>query len=858
MKIISKIGSLLLSCFILFQYQVIHAQGFTIAGNWKVSFEDKKEFSTAELNDTEWEELPGLKWSDDHKTTANRVLWIRKTVVIPSSLQSEFEKTGLLTLSMGKIQQSDDTYLNGKKIGSTGSGDSRRNYLINKDDILWDKENKIAIRVRHWGTFAMSITPKFVAASPDHFFVYSSGLKNSDSKLPILKKDLVYQLSVTNKAFKTVGATVNAEFFNFDGIKIHSAQKEVLLAVGNNAIEFQYNSSSSFLKIIYTLSIPGYQYKKEWKSEFGYDNLVYKSVLPVVLYKASQKYVPADLGKQVIGGWLGEKIKANTEKRLFKVDEDALLAGFINRPGNHSWIGEHAGKFLEAACNAYAGKADPALKIQIDRTAQQLIAAQLPDGYLGTYEMDSHWTSWDVWSHRYDLMGLLRYYELSGFKPALTSCEKIANLLMQTFGTEKGQRDIVKAGGHVGMAATCILESMAELYRFSGDKKYLDYCHFVVKSFDNPNGPRIITTLDSIGRVDKVANAKAYEMLSNLLGVLKLYRLTNDQQFLKPVSTAWNDITKNRLYITGTTSSFEHFQDDQVLPATNKDNMGEGCVTTTWVQFNYQLLCITGEMKYLDELERSVYNHLTGAENPQTGCVSYYTPLVGVKPYGCSITCCMSSVPRGIAMIPLFVNGKIDNKPSFLFYQPGTYSTTVANNATVSFTTVTNFPSEGNISISVDKSITAAYPIDFRKPYWAEDFSIIINGKKQLVNNTATVSIKRIWKKGDKVLISFNMPTIVLDGGKSYPGQVAFQRGPQVLAFDKNINGFAVEGVRIDSKNIQLQPALTALPAGWIGGEAFQLKATENNKDKSIILVPYADASQTGGDITTWIKKDTQ
>ncbi len=283
--------------------------------------------------------------------------------------------------------------------------------------------------------------------------------------------------------------------------------------------------------------------------------------------------------------------------------------------------------------------------------------------------------------------------------------------------------------------------------------------------------------------------------------------------------------------------------------------MGEGCVTTTWIQLNYQLLCISGEMKYVDELERSVYNHLTGAENPQTGCVSYYTALMGVKPYGCSITCCMSSVPRAIAMIPLFANGKINNEPSFLFYQPGKYTATAANNAVVSFTSVTNFPSEGKIAITVDKTAGAAYAINFRKPYWAEGFSILVNGKKQETGNAGSVSVKRRWKAGDKIAVTFNMPVMVSDGGKSYPGQIALQRGPQVLAFDNNINGFAVDAVRIGSESIELQNAAPVLPPKWIGGEAFQLKATVNSIEKKIVLVPYADAGQNAGVVATWIKK---
>lgn len=833
---------------------IAKAQEFVVQGPWKVTFEDKSEFSKMQYNDYSWEELKELKWSDDHKTTANRTLWIRKKVIIPSSLQSEFKKTGLLTLSMGKILQTDDTYLNGKLLGSTGSGDTYRNYLVAQEDILWDKENTIAIRVGHWGSFKISKIPVFTAAAPANFFTYKTSLKNGDSKAPIQNKELDYQLIVVNKSPNVIAGVIQADFYNFQGNKIYTEKKQTSLAVGENQIGFPYKSKTPFVKIVYTVSIASMEYIQQWNAEYGFEDIVYKRALPAVDYKAVQKYIPSDLNNIVIQGWLGEKIKANTEKRLYNVDEDALLAGFINRPGNHSWIGEHVGKFLEAACNSYENHPTIVLKNQIDRTAQQLIGAQLADGYLGTYDMDSHWTSWDVWSHRYDLMGLLRYYELSGFRPALSSSEKIGDLIMKTFGTEKGQKDIVKAGGHVGMAATCILESMAELYRFSGDKKYLDYCYTLIKAFDNPGGPKIITTLNAEQRVDKVANAKAYEMMSNFLGITKLYRLTNDEQFLKPILAAWNDIVASRLYITGTTSSFEHFQDDHVLPASDKDNMGEGCVTTTWVQLNYQLFCITGEIRYLDELERSIYNHLTGAENPQTGAVSYYTPLVGKKPYRSVITCCMSSVPRGIAMIPLFGNGSLNQNPAFLLYQPGTYTAT-SGNKKISFTTAGDFLKDEKVIITVNNIAKAQFPVEFRKPYWAADFTIKVNGKKHADLNTQTISINRLWKKGDQIEVSFHLPVIVLDGGKSYPDQVALQRGPQVLAFDKSLNSdYNISSISIDPKDIELHAA-SSLPQNWVGGEIFKVKAEAENSEKNILLVPYADAGQSGGIISTWIKK---
>lgn len=840
---------------VIVQAMNVSAQGLLIRGKWKMINDDKNEYSNPKFNDADWLEHDALRWKDYPRKTSNGVIWFRKTVVIPSSLKAEFEKTGALALSLGKIDQPDQTYLNGKLIGSTEAADAYRNYLIEMGDILWDQENQIAIKVD--GSFSTAIVPQLKAATQQNFFVCSSGLNNGDPKAPILKKDLTYLLLVTNKSKKASVGLVQADFYALSGKKIYSTNQQVMLQVGANSIGFPFVSPLPFLKVTYTLTIPEYKYSIDWNSEFGYDNLTYHTALPAVAYKANQNYIPADFEKQQIDGWLGEKLEANIKKRLYNVDEKELLAGFINRPGSHEWIGEHMGKFLEAACNSYANTKDPALKIQIDRSAQQLIGTQLPDGYLGTYINDLHWSSWDVWSHKYNLLGLLRYYELSGFKPALTAAEKIGDLLCKTFGDDPGQMDIIKSGEHVGMAATSVLDPMTDLYRFSGNKKYLDFCFYIVKSFDSPKGPHVISTLDSVGRVDKVANTKAYEMLSNIVGIAKLYRVTNDEQYLKPVLAAWKDIVANRLYITGTSSSWEHFLGDHVLPGAVAARMGEGCVTTTWAQFNYQLFSISGDIKYLDELERTVYNHLIGAENPQTGGVCYYNPLMGVKPYVTAIKCCVSSIPRGIAMIPQFANGKINQAPAFLFYQPGVYKTVLDNveKTPVEFITVTDFPENGNLSITVNPSTSTKFKVMFRKPYWVEGFTIAVNNKIQ-PSSSDLVAIERTWKKGDKVEVRFIIPVKVLDGNISYPEQIALQRGPQVLVFDQKLNKADAKDVVLNDGAIHLEKAPGGvLPATWAGTQAYQVDAEVNGKSEKIILVPYAEAGQTEGVISTWIKK---
>ncbi len=853
--------SIIVVC-LVFQFQMANAQQLFLDGQWKFSQGDSKGNSSITFDDADWQTVDGSTlWFDKKKlagaATASNYIWLRKKVVIPSSLKAELAKTGALTLYLGKVQEEDDCYLNGTLIGSTTNGNIKRAYLLPEKEILWDKENILAFRILHWGYGGgIAGKPAIAAAGPEQIFIVSSNQKDAMPKEPVPDKTIVYDCVIHNKSDKVVTATLVADFYNAAGNKLKSVQEKAMLQPGENVFHFPFHSPASFLKIAYTVTIPEYNYTTLWNTELGYQNILYKAALPVIAYKAKDYFSPASLGGQKIEGWLGERLKANKEQRLYKVDEAALLAGYINKPGVHPWIGEHAGKFLEAACNTYQNTKDQALKIQIDRTAQQLIASQLSDGYLGTYETASHWTSWDVWSHKYNIIGLLSYYQLSGYKSALLAAQKAGDLLCSTFGTAKGQRDIIAAGTHVGMAATSVLEPMTDLYIFSGNKKYLDFCYYIVASFNNPKGPRIIATLDSIGRVDKTANAKAYEMLSNLVGLAKLYRVTNDKQFLEPVIAAWKDITQNRLYITGTTSSFEHFQDNHVLPASAKDNMGEGCVTTTWIQLNYQLLCIFGTMEYVNELERSVYNHLMGAENPQTGCVSYYTPLMGTKPYGCNITCCMSSVPRGIAMVPLFTNGKINGDPSFLFYQPGVYQTDLSDNkkTAVEFITTTTFPEEGNVTITVNPSAIAAFEVLLRKPYWADDFIVAINGVEQKNTPNNVQLINRTWNKGDKITISFAMPVKLLDGNISYPGAVAFQRGPQVLVYDKSLNSISADKINVPA-NFKLQHAVSVLPKGWVGTQAYSVNTLVDGKTENIILVPYADASQTGGEMQTWLKK---
>jgi DUF1680 family protein len=107
-----------------------------------------------------------------------------------------------------------------------------------------------------------------------------------------------------------------------------------------------------------------------------------------------------------------------------------------------------------------------------------------------------------------------------------------------------------------------VLEAIVLLYRATDDPRYLRFGQYIVSNYDAPGGPAILASLEKYHSVRRVANAKAYEMTSNFNGLLELYRATGDKRLLADMETAWNDIVQNRLYLTGSASSFEVYQDD--------------------------------------------------------------------------------------------------------------------------------------------------------------------------------------------------------------------------------------------------------------------------------------------------------
>ncbi len=498
------------------------------------------------------------------------------------------------------------------------------------------------------------------------------------------------------------------------------------------------------------------------------------------------RFSPSPVQGQKIGGVLGARILAGQNKRLLELDPEALVGKFRQRDPKSRFAGEHLGKFFDAASQTWLLTSDPALKQKLDTLVSELLATQDPDGYLGTYPAPARWKSWDVWVHKYDLLGLLSYYSATGSAPALDASSRAASLLARTFG--EGGLDINTAGEHVGMAATSVLEPICLLYRQTGDPRLLQFAQSIVAAWERPTGARIVSSIASTGSTFRTANAKAYEMVSNLVGLIELHRITGDRQYLDTALRAWTDIRENRLYVSGTISTGEHFLDDRVLPAGGPDHMGEGCATVTWMQMNWQLLRTTGEARFGDEIERTLYNHLLGAENPETGGVCYYMPLDGRKGYGKGISCCGSSIPRGIAMIPRLTWGSYDEGAAIILYTAGEASIPLRSGNRLRIVSSTAYPEDGHITLTLSPDKPQSFPLFLRVPAWTHQYQARVAGSTYPGQPGQFLRIERTWKPGDQVVIDLDLTVQVLRGGPTYPHARAVQRGPQLLALDRSIN----------------------------------------------------------------------
>ena len=502
----------------------------------------------------------------------------------------------------------------------------------------------------------------------------------------------------------------------------------------------------------------------------------------------------------VMNGFLGKRFELSRVNRLQHQEEDHLLFPFqLHCPvgNNHpdrphkeiigDWQGEFMGTWLDAAVLTAWNTHDNVLRTKIDHMVSQWLETQQADGYLGTYNDDDRWKSWDIWIHAHDIIGLLSYYHYVGDQAILKAAVRAADCVLSEFGD--GKRFVYPTGLHGGMASSAILEPMIWLYAETGEQRFLDFGKWLADvDWEHDGGSHLVSILWNNGNVADIAGGKGIEMLTNIAGVLELYRATGDERYKEAVLNGWQDIVAHQLYLTGTSSSGEYFSKARVLPNDGVYRVGETCVSMGWMYVNFSLGRLTGDARFFDMAEQTIYNHLLSAQSPDGVGWAYYVGLRDHKRYRWHTDpeCCPSRGVRAIAQLPQHVYGLDQDGVRINLFELSTLEFSSPENHPVRLEMETRYPFEGDVRVTIHLDDPSQFTVQLRIPGWCTDWKIEINGDVQAIqpSEQGYVALTRSWHSGDQIRLQMDMPVRLAVDRMGNPGKVAVMRGPLVYAAD--------------------------------------------------------------------------
>lgn len=570
-----------------------------------------------------------------------------------------------------------------------------------------------------------------------------------------------------------------------------------------------------------------------------------------------------------LSGLLGDALEANRAGRLSHFiagpDSEAIaLFDPARRDRNEEgdWYGEHAGKWLVAAARAAARSGDAALAANVVAVADRLLWVQEPDGYLGNYAPDRRFTvpqppkpeswngepalrTWDVWTHSYLLLGLIEVHRRFGHARHLDTARRIGDLCWRTF-CEDGI-DITSVGNHHGMSATVLMDPAVDLYESTGEPRYLELAERILAQADA--NPRLALLQRALAGADpsEIATGKAYQLCWNLVGLAKLHRATGRDDLREALDRQWRAIRDHHLSLGGGPfGGVGHRSREVFNPAFVFDPTAyvETCSILAWIQLNRELLAITGDPRHAEEIERSAYNDLLGAQAPDGQDWCYYSYANGRRIHTNYWRCCKSSGAMALEELPEIAYAGDARGVAIHLLGPGEARLRLPQGGEVALRQRTGYPFDGEVRIAVDPDAPSRFRVRVRVPAWAEGATLsVAGGMPEPVAAGAYADVEREWSSGDELMLTLPMRPCIHrrmyrnvqesrapDGSPVRQqvlcyGYVAFGRGPLAYATGL-IDGYRIgETVRLPDDDAAIR--LEELPADETGAVGLRLHLDE-------------------------------
>jgi DUF1680 family protein len=608
--------------------------------------------------------------------------------------------------------------------------------------------------------------------------------------------------------------------------------------------------------------------------------------LPVFAQDRSVKDALRVADAAQLTGFIGSRLDSAYRNRIVRQDIQKLAEPFANRTETSCWQSEFWGKWFTSAVLAYNYKPTPELKTKLDEAVKLLLATQSKDGYVGNYRDDKHLQSWDIWGRKYCLLGLISYYDVTKDKSLLTAASRIADHLVGELSDRNAL--IVRQGNHRGMAASSVLEPIVLLYNRTQNKKYLDFAKEIVRQWETPDGPQLISKSDVpvAGRFPKPKEnwygweqgQKAYEMMSCYEGLLELYRITGDKTYFDAVVRTWEHIRDEEINIAGSGAAMEAWFHGNLYQTQYIKHYQETCVTVTWIKLSQQLLRLTGDARYADAIETSYYNALLGSMLVDGSDWAKYSPLSGERlrgeqQCGMGLNCCVASGPRGLFTLPLTAVMQSAKGAQINFFTPGSYKITTPGKQALSFQQSTDYPRLGDITISVDLKKPELFVVAIRKPAWGVDTKVTVNGEEAGTGESNNIiAIERTWKKGDVIRIVLDMTPVVHKAplrqprvAKSFSGGAsglpegdggteqnyfAITRGPVVLSRDVRLGSVDTDDalVPLSGDDGMLEYETTNEPGNefWVTGRVKCHLESHGERGPKVEYINFCDYASSG------------
>lgn len=572
-------------------------------------------------------------------------------------------------------------------------------------------------------------------------------------------------------------------------------------------------------------------------------------------------------------------------------------------------------KVIEGASYSLAINPNPELDAYLDDLIAKIAAAQEPDGYLytdrtinpdnphfrsgverwvnergeSTNGVDSH-ELYNI-GHMYE--AAVAHYEATGKRSLLDVAIKSADLIASLWGPGK----LTIPSGHQEIEI-----GLVKLYRATGDCKYLDLSKFLLDCRGRSMSDVRIKTgtyyADHIPVTEQTeAVGHSVRTLYMYSGMTDIAAITGDPAYLKAIDTLWENVVGKKIYLTGgigARKEIEGFGDNYDLP---NNAYNETCSAIAMGLWAHRMFLLRGDGKYVDVLERVIYNGFLSGISMSGDQFFYPNPLEadGVTKFNpgpsaerqpwfeCS--CCPTNIVRFIPSISGFVYAVRGDEVYVNLFVGGSGKVSTSGQS-VNLTQETNYPWDGRVEITVEPESEAEFSIRVRIPGWAMDTpipsdlytymdenddepTISVNGKPVSVSvDNGFAKISRKWKKGDVIELDLPMPirrVIAHEALKADEGKVAVECGPIVYTMEGIDNGGSVsDKILPDDAELtaefhpELLGGVTVIQAD---GYSAELDSTGNGQLKSakLTLVPYYAWCHRGANaMTVWIARSAE